>query len=88
MKQKAIQEKFNIKRSTLSDMLKNKEKIYQQSDENHVLSCKSKQLNKKQCSFQKVDDALKMWFDTVAHEPSVKINGMMILAKANQFLKK
>ena len=84
MKKKDIAAHFNMKPQTLSDLIKNSDKIRAQNSEGSFLvNCKRKRLSTQ----PELDKALLIWFRQNSSRPEVRIDGSMLLQQANTFLK-
>ena len=84
VKKKNVAAYFSMKLQTLSDLIKNAEKIRAQSSEGSSLaSCKRKRLSTQ----PDVDKALLIWFQQKLCLPELRIDGSMLLQQANTFLK-
>ena len=84
VKKKNVAAYFSMKLQTLSDLIKNAEKIRAQSSEGSSLaSSKRKRLSTQ----PDVDKALLIWFRQKSCLPELRIDGSMLLQQANTFLK-
>ena len=84
MKKKIIAAHFGVKPQTLSDLIKNSDKIRAQSSEgSSLVSGMRKRLNTQ----PEVDKALLMWSRQNSCQPEVRFDGSIHLQQANTFLK-
>ena len=84
MKKKDIAAHFNMKPQTLSDLIKNSDKIRaQRSEGSCLINFKRKRLSTQ----PELDKALLIWFRQNSCRPEVRIDGSMLLQQANTFLK-
>ena len=83
MKKTAIAARFNVRPTTLQDILKNKAKIYEKMENPDVRKGNIKRLKK--LTFEDVDAALILWIRQASNNPSLRIDGEMLLTKATYF---
>ena len=88
IRRKDIALKFGIKPQTLSDMMKaeTKKKIIN-AVENPPDARKGTIKRVKKCTFSDIDAALIIWFRQYCTDPDLRIDGDMLVAKANYFCK-
>lgn len=84
LKQKDIAEMFDLKPQTLSDYLKNKEKIFAALENPDARKGNIKRAKK--CSFEDVDAALIIWFRQKSRALDTRLSGELMLQKANYFV--
>ena len=76
MMKSKIAEKFNVKPTSLNDILKNKAKIYEKIEEPDARKGSIKRL--KSIKFEDVDAALILWFRQAANNLTLEIDGDML----------
>ena len=84
MTKKDIAIHFNVPKQTLSDILKNKDKIRASSSQDNNLAPVAKR--QRSTLHPEVDKALIIWTRQKACRPDIRLDGTMLLQKANAFL--
>jgi hypothetical protein len=84
MKQKDVASIYNMRPQTLSDLLRNREKIIK-AVENPVDARKGSIKRSRIISLNDVESALIIWFRQYCNKPDLRIDTDMLVSKANYF---
>lgn len=83
MKKCVVAEKFDIKPQTLSDLIKNANKIKANMERRKGQTVNIKRA--RSISFEDVDSAMIIWFRQYSKDPELRIDSQMLHTKANYF---
>jgi len=85
LKKKEVADHLGIKKQTLNDILKNKQKTLEEARKSGSRADTLERKRLKLVTFEDVDAALIIWFRQLYEKPDLRIDGEMLLEKACMF---